>query len=94
MKEHHLLVKKNLKLRAKRYSTRPKPSAKVPNQYWGMDMTKVKLNSWGWIYIHCVLDQCTKEVIGYHVSLTSKTYDWLEALHSAVSNRFPEGIEQ
>ena len=41
MKEHELLVRKNLKLRAKRGNLRPKPRACKPNQYWGMDMTKI-----------------------------------------------------
>ena len=92
MRENELIVTSKSKLKAKRYSTRPKPRAKVPNQYWGMDMTKVRLSSWGWIYIHCVLDWCTKEIIGYYVSTTSKTNDWLAALDMAVSTRFPEGI--
>ena len=92
MKENNLLVTKNMKLKAKRYSTRPKPRAKVPNQYWGTDMTKVKIDGWGWIYVHVVLDWFTKEIIGYHTSLTSKTSDWLEALNMAVNSRFPNGI--
>jgi len=92
MTEQKLLVSPNTKLRAKRYTTRPKPRAKIPNQYWGIDMTKVCLSSWGWVYVHVVLDWCTKEVIGYHVSPTSKTEDWLEALNQAVNTRFPEGI--
>jgi transposase InsO family protein len=87
-----LLVLPDTKLKAKRYSTRPKPRAKVPNQYWGTDMTKIRLKSWGWIYVHVVLDWCTKEIIGTCVSTTSKTEDWLEALNQAVNARFPEGI--
>ncbi len=43
MKENTLLVQKNMALRAKRTVTRPKPRAKLPNQYWGTDMTKVKI---------------------------------------------------
>ena len=92
MRENKLLVTKNTRLKAKRYSTRPKPRAKVPNQYWGMDMTKVRLSTWGWVYVHCVLDWCSKEIIGYYVSTSSKTQDWLAVLDMAVSSRFPEGI--
>jgi putative transposase len=92
MKENNILVPKNLKLKAKRHSNRKKPRAKIPNQFWGMDMTKVKLQTWGWLYIHAVLDWCTKEIIGFHVSSTSKTNDWLEALDMAINNRFPNGI--
>ena len=93
MKEHRLLVPKNHKLKAKRYSTRPKPRATMPNQYWGMDMTKIKLNGWGWVYVHVVLDWYTKEIVGTSVSHTSKTSDWLDALNHAVCYRFPNGIE-
>ncbi|MGY8986905.1 MAG: IS3 family transposase [Sphingomonadales bacterium] len=92
MKEHHLLVSKNDRLKAKRYSTRPKPRANVPNQYWGTDMTKVKIHDWGWVYVHIVIDWYTKEIIGHYTSLTSKTSDWLEALHIAVNTRYPDGI--
>lgn len=92
LKEMDLIVSPNTKLRAKRTSNRPKPRAKIPNQFWGTDMTKIRLKSWGWIYVHIVLDWFTKEIIGHHVSTTSKTSDWLEALDHAVNSRFPNGI--
>lgn len=92
MSELKNLVKPDIKLKAKRCSNRKKPRPKVPNQIWGMDMTKVRLQDWGWVYVHAVLDWYTKEIIGYHLSLSSKTSDWLEALNRAVHNRFPNGI--
>jgi len=92
MKEQSLLVSKNTRLKAKRYSTRPKPKAKVPNQYWGIDMTKVKINGWGWVYVHVVIDWYTKEIIGHYTALTSKASDWKMALNRAVNTRFPHGI--
>lgn len=92
MKENNLLVNKNTKLKAKRCFNRPKPRADKPNQYWGIDMTKVKIDGWGWVYIHIVLDWFTKEVIGHHFSLTSKSEDWEQSLHMAINNRFPDGI--
>lgn len=92
MSEASLLVKPDTKLKAKRFSAHKKPRAKVPNQFWGMDMTKVSLSSWGWVYVHIVIDWYSKEIIGYHLSTTSKTSDWLEALNHAVQTRFPGGI--
>ena len=92
MQENGDLVQPDTKLRAKRCSNRKKPRAKVPNQFWGTDMTKIFLSDWGWVYLHLVIDWCTKEIIGYHLSLTSKTEDWLEALNRAVDTRFPNGI--
>lgn len=83
---------KNELLRAKRFSNRKKPKAKVPNQFWGIDMTKIRIQGWGWVYFYLVIDWYTKEIIGKNVTLTSKTQDWLEDLHLAVQSRFPNGI--
>jgi|GEM_PF-2046525 len=55
-------------------------------------MTKVRLNQWGRVYVHVVLDWYTKEIVGTSVSITSKTDDWLNALNYAVNTRFPDGI--
>jgi len=92
MKEQNLLVTKHLRLKAKRYKTRPKPRANRPNQFWGIDMTKIKMASWGWLYLTIILDWYTKEIVGHSLSLQSKTDDWLDALSTAVNNRFPTGI--
>ena len=94
MGEHNLLVPKDKALRAKRYSTRPKPVANRPNQYFGTDMTKILIGPWGWLYLVVVLDWFTKEIIGYTLSTTSKTKDWLNALDMAINKRFPNGIRE
>lgn len=93
MKEHNMLVTKLVRLKAKRGPIKPKPVANHPNQFWGIDMTKIKLASWGWLYLCVVLDWHTKEIVGYSLSLRSKTEDWLDALEMAVNNRFPNGIQ-
>lgn len=94
MKERNLLVTPNLRLRAKRdnQSNRNKPRATSPNQFWGTDMTKVMLDSFGWLYLVIVLDWCTKKIVGYSISSHSRTEDWLDALNSACNTQFPGGI--
>jgi monomeric isocitrate dehydrogenase len=57
-----------------------------------IDMTKIKLHSWGWFYLTITLDWYTKEIVGYSLSIQSKTNDWLDALEMAINNRFPNGI--
>ena len=94
MKEHHLLVTKAQRLLAKRGPIRPKPKAIRPNQYWGTDMTKIKIGTFGWLYLVIVLDWCTKEIIGYTLNTQSKAQDWLDALHMAINNRFSKGIKE
>lgn len=92
MKEQQLIVTPQTRLKARRGPMRPKPVANRPNQFWGIDMTKIKLASWGWLYLCVVLDWHSKEIVGYSLSLQSKTDDWLDALQMAVNNRFPNGI--
>jgi transposase InsO family protein len=57
-------------------------------------MTKIRMNTWGWLYLTVVLDWYTKEIVSYPLSLQSKTDDWLNALKMAVDYRFPTGIRE
>ena len=94
MKEHDLLVKPNWKLKAKRDSqnNRNKPHADRPNQFWGIDMTKVMIPSFGWLYVVVVLDWYTKKIIGFSISTRSRAHEWLDAIHMACNQQYPDGI--
>jgi putative transposase len=94
LQEHHLLAHQTRRLRANRTPPRAKPRAQRPNELWGIDMTKVLVPSWGWVYLHVVLDWSSKKIVGYDVSLQSKTADWLRALQRAVNQQFPFGIRE
>mgnify|MGYP001565306021 CR=1 FL=1 len=91
MKEAVLFVHPNLRLKATRTATRPKPRPTTPNQWWGIDMTKALAGGSGWLYIVIVLDWYTKKVVGYDVGERSKSTDWLRALDMAVNRQFPDG---
>ena len=93
MKENKLLVSDVKKLKAKRTSSRPKPRASKVNQFWGIDMTKIMIQDYGWVYLVVVLDWYTKKIIGYKLDIRSKSRDWLDALNMAVLNQFPDGIK-
>lgn len=94
MRENDLLVKPNLRLKATRdnQNNRSKPKATRVNQFWGIDMTKVMIPSWGWLYLVVVLDWFTKKIVGSSVSACSKANDWLDAIHIACNQQFPEGV--
>lgn len=94
MKESSLLVQKNQRLKAKRgkYPYRRKPQAQRPNEFWGTDMTKVMIPSFGWLYLVLVLDWHTKKIVGYSISDHSRADDWLAALNNACNSQFPQGI--
>ena len=92
MKENNLLVSKNMKLKASRTPLKAKPRPNKPNTIWGIDMTKIMVAHWGWLYLHIVLDWYTKKIVGYNLSWQSKTRDWLDALEKALQQQFPDGI--
>ena len=58
MKEHNLLVVPNARLKAIRSNQayKNKPRAIRPNEYWGIDMTKIMVPDYGWQYLTIVKD--------------------------------------
>lgn len=90
MKENHLLVPKNRRLKAPRKAKMQKPRTVIPNRYWGIDMTKVTIPAFGWVYLHIVIAWSTKKLM----NLTRKLSDWIAALNEAVNLLFPNGIRE
>lgn len=91
MKEHKLMATQTVH-KAKRTSTRSKPHADRPKQFWGIDMTKFMINALGWVYLVIVLDWYTKKIVGWHISVRSKTADWKQAMDRALNCEFTEGV--
>ena len=91
MRRYDLLVKPNQRLKAVRTPLKSKPRPDRPDQWWGIDMTKVKVGSFGWMYIVLVLDWYTKKIVGHYAGVQCTSRHWLEALDMAVNNQFPEG---
>jgi len=93
MQRHRLLVKPNMRLRAKRVSNTSKPRPDCPGQWWGIDMTKVMVERFGWMYIVVVLDWYTKKIVGYNTGMECRSAHWKEALGMAVNRQFPDGVK-
>lgn len=91
MKTHGLLATQTVH-KAKRTPQRSKPRATRPRQYWGIDMTKFLISSIGWVYLVIVLDWYTKKVVGWNLSLRSRSSEWKEAINMAINREFPEGV--
>ncbi len=39
-----------------------------PNQIWEMDMTKIYLNGYGWLYIMAIIDRYDRSIVGYEIN--------------------------
>jgi putative transposase len=92
MQRHELLVKPNMRIKAIRTLSRSKPKPDRPNQWWGIDMTKVMVDGFGWMYLVIVLDWYSKKIVGYYTGLECRSKHWLEALDMALNRQFPDGI--
>jgi len=92
MRRYNLLVKPNQKLRACRTPQRSKPRPDRPNQWWGIDMTKVMVSGFGWMYVVVVLDWYSKKIAGYYAGVQCTTRHWLEALDMGLNNQFKYGV--
>jgi putative transposase len=90
LKAHNLLATQT-KHEVPRVSTRPKPRPDRPNQWWGIDMTKV-MTELGWAYVVLVLDWYTKKIVGYHCGPTATAREWLAALDQGLNRQFPDGV--
>lgn len=93
MRQHKLLVEPNQSLKAVRTSGRSKPKPDRPNQWWGIDMTKVMTAS-GWAYLVIVLDWYTKQIVGHHCGAISTAREWLSALDRGLNRQFPDGVRE
>ena len=91
MKEHNLMATQTVH-KAKRKVLRDKPRADRPKQFWGIDMTKFIVTALGWVYLVIVLDWYTKKIVGWHISVRSKTADWKQAMDRALNCEFTEGV--
>jgi putative transposase len=92
MREHNLLVQPNRKLKATRTPSRSTPRPTTPDEGWGIDMTKVRVEGFGWVYLVLVLDWYTKKLVGDYAGVPCTARPWLAALDLAVNCQFPAGV--
>ena len=89
MRERGLLVRSR-RLRARRKKEWGRVLTVRPNQIWQTDMTKVWAGPGaGWAYLVSVIDCCTREIVGWHLSARCRTVDALAAMEPAVLHVSP-----
>jgi putative transposase len=94
MRERGLLVRAR-RLRARRKKEWGHLEAAEPNQIWQSDMTKIWAGpSVGWAYLVCVIDCCTREIVGWNLAHRCRTEDALAAVEQAVLARLPAGSRE
>jgi putative transposase len=56
MREHQLLGPPNRRLKAQRASIPHKPPPTKPHEWWGIEMSQVVVEGFGWVSIVVILD--------------------------------------
>lgn len=58
-----------------------------PDELWHMDMTKVWTALHGWVYLHAIVDCCTRELVAWTVDLRGRSQEAAACLDQAVVAR-------
>jgi putative transposase len=91
MQERGLLVRQG-RYRVTRKKDWSRVDAPEPNRVWQSDMTKVWAGpSTRWSYLVSVIDCCTRQIVGWDLSLRCRSGEALAALEQAVLNHLPYG---
>src|SRR5215210_7498509 len=58
-----------------------------PNELWHLDMTSVWVAEHGWCYLMAAIDCCTREIVGWELSLRCRALEAVELIEGAARSR-------
>ena len=58
-----------------------------PDELWHIDMTKVWTAQHGWVYLHAIVDCCTREIPGWSLDLRCRDDEAIEVVETGVVTR-------
>ena len=56
-----------------------------PGQLWHLDMTSIWVAEHGWCYLNAIIDCCTREIVGWELSLRCRAVEAIAVIEAAVS---------
>ena len=57
------------------------------DELWHMDMTKVWTAQHGWVYLHAIVDCCTRELVAWSLDVRGRTVEALACVDTAMIRR-------
>ena len=85
-----VMRKHNLNQRRRRPERRRRPGKfKVtrPNHLWHLDMTSVWVAEHGWTYLMAIIDTCTREIVGWQLTMRCRAQEAMEVIERSVQAR-------
>ncbi|MCA1679375.1 MAG: IS3 family transposase [Actinobacteria bacterium] len=58
-----------------------------PGQLWHLDMTSVWVAEHGWVYLNAIIDCCTREIVGWELSLRCRAKEAIAVIETAVAEQ-------
>jgi putative transposase len=58
-----------------------------PGQLWHLDMTSVWVAEHGWVYLNAIIDCCTREIVGWELSLRCRAVEAIAVIQTAVADQ-------
>ena len=55
-----------------------------PAQLWHMDMTAIWVAEHGWVYLNAIIDCCTREIVGFEISLRCRAREAIAVIERGV----------
>jgi putative transposase len=55
-----------------------------PGQLWHMDMTSIWVAEHGWVYLNAIIDCCTREIVGWDLSVRCRAKEAIAVIEHAV----------
>ena len=58
-----------------------------PGQLWHLDMTSIWVAEHGWVYLNAIIDCCTREIVGWELSLRCRALEAIAVIERAVAEQ-------
>jgi len=58
-----------------------------PGQLWHLDMTSIWVAEHGWVYLNAIIDCCTREIVGWDLSLRCRAAEAIAVIERAVGEQ-------
>jgi putative transposase len=58
-----------------------------PGALWHLDMTSIWVAEHGWVYLNAIIDCCTREIVGWDLSLRCRAKEAISVIETAVAEQ-------
>lgn len=58
-----------------------------PGELWHLDMTSIWVAEHGWVYLNAIIDCCTREIVGWELSLRCRAQEAITVIEAAVAEQ-------